>query len=128
MIRGPVTPSKTNTAGPPPGPAPVMMSGTPSWVTSPIATVIPPGKVPYGARVKRTEPSGLYTFNCVLLAAADSVTGRAGPADVAGADSCDVLPVASSVAVAVKYWLLLPRVACGTVTVNVPWPLALSVT
>src|SRR5438309_1972356 len=35
MTRWPVAPSKTNTAGPPPGPAPVMTSGTPLGVRGP---------------------------------------------------------------------------------------------
>ena len=38
-------PSKTRTSGPPPGPAPQMMSGTPSPLTSPTATRTPPVKV-----------------------------------------------------------------------------------
>src|SRR5436190_6014049 len=38
----PVLPSNTFTCGPPPAPAPVMMSTTPSPFTSPIATEAPP--------------------------------------------------------------------------------------
>src|SRR2546430_6362041 len=41
-ISAPVLPLNTSTCGPPPGPAPVMMSAQPSPSTSPAATYTPP--------------------------------------------------------------------------------------
>ena len=46
---------KARTCGPPPGPAPVMMSATPSPVTSPAATLTPPANA--GSYAKKLATS-----------------------------------------------------------------------
>ena len=54
----PSAPLKTWTWGPPPGPAPVIISGTPSPLISAVATKMPPvNRGSYAMKLRRTEPS-----------------------------------------------------------------------
>src|SRR5438105_13245453 len=111
-MTAPVWPSKATTRGPPPGPAAATISSTPSPERSPVATCTPPVKPGKGLRMKRTEPSALYTVTRELPT----------PAPTADRKLLDAGGTAVTVMVTVKGVEVPPR-GSTAVRVNVSTPL-----